>query len=139
MKKNHVLRLLAISSLIMFYSESSGQTSASARKSIERANKKFVEWFNAGKADSIVMQYDNNACITEKGCGKTFLTEYYKTETGKYSFRELTTLEVTLKDNVAIETGQWGIVINGTQLSGKYRTEWKLVQNQWVILKETVL
>jgi hypothetical protein len=45
-----------------------------------------------------------------------------------------------VKDNVATETGKWTIQLsNGTELYGKYQTEWQQVNNRWVIFKETVL
>lgn len=140
MKNINTLSLITVGFLIMFYSETSAQATAGVQKHIELANKQFVKWFNTGKADSIVAQYHADACITDRGCGKTFLQNYYQTETGKYIFKELTTLNVTVKDNMATETGQWRIQLtNSTELSGKYRTEWQKVNNRWVIFKETVL
>jgi hypothetical protein len=139
MKKIY-LSLITLGVLFIFYSESYGQTAASVQQKIQQANKQFVKWFNSGQADSIVTQYHVNACITGKGCGKEFLQNHYKRETGTYTVREITTLSITLKDNVATETGQWKILLpNGVELSGKYNTEWQQVNNRWVIFKETVL
>ena len=140
MKKIFTTFLVTLAILVAFYSETHAQTAASVQKKIEQANKQFIKWFNAGKADSIVTQYHVNACITGKGCGKEFIQNHYKHEIGTYIVRELTTLTVTVKDNVATETGQWRIQLsNSTELSGKYQTEWQLVNNRWVIFKETVL
>lgn len=134
------LSLVTLGMLLIFYSESQGQTAASVQKKIEQANKQFIKWFNSSQADSIVTQYHVNACITGKGCGKEFLQNHYKNETGAYTVREITTLSVTLKDNVATENGQWKILLpNGVEISGKYMTEWQQVNNRWVIFKETVL
>ena len=140
MKKIFILSLITLGILLIFNSESDAQTSASVQKNIEQANKQFVKWFNTAKADSIVAQYHPEACITGRGCGKTFLLNYYQTETAKYTFRELTTLNVTVKGNTATENGKWKILLgNGVELSGKYQTEWQQVNNRWMIFKETVV
>jgi hypothetical protein len=139
MKKIFTLSFITLVSLFTF-SEIHAQTAASVQKKIEQANKQFIQWFNSGQVDSILTQYHTNACITGKGCGKEFLKNHYKAETGLYTVRELTTLTVTVKDNVAIENGQWKILLpNGVELSGKYKTEWQQVNSRWVIFKETVL
>lgn len=138
MKKIFTLSLLVIG--MLGFSESSAQTAAIVQKNIEQANKQFVKWFNTAKADSIVAQYHPEACITGRGCGKTFLLNYYQTETAKYTFRELKTVNVTVKGNTATENGQWKILLgNGVELTGKYQTEWQQVNNRWMIFKETVL
>lgn len=140
MKKINTLSLITLGFLILIYSETHAQTAAAVQKKIEQANNQFIKWFNAGKADSIVTQYHVNACITGKGCGKEFIQNHYKNEVGTYTVRELKTLTVTVKDNVATETGQWRIQLsNSTELSGKYQTEWQQMNNRWVIFKETVL
>lgn len=140
MKKIHLVSLLVLALLLSYYSDSYSQTVASVQKKIEFANKQFLKWFNAGKADSIITQYHANACITGKGCGTTFLKAHYKGEVGTYTVKELTTLDVTLDGNKAIENGQWRIMLpNSVELSGKYQTEWQQVNNRWVILKETIV
>lgn len=126
--------------LVAYYSACHAQTTTPVQKKIEHANNQFIKWFNAGKADSILTQYHVNACITGKGCGREFIQNHYKSEIGTYTVRDLTTLSVTVKDNVATETGKWTIQLsNGTELYGKYQTEWQQVNNRWVIFKETVL
>jgi ketosteroid isomerase-like protein len=117
-----------------------GQTATTVQKHIEQANKQFIKWFNNAQVDSIVSQYHTNACLTGRGCGKEFIQNYYKTETGKYTVRELTTLNVAVNGKNATETGLWKIQFsNSTELSGKYSTEWQLINNRWVIFRETVL
>lgn len=139
MKKIHIAVLIIIS-LFGTYQIGYAQTAASVQKKIEQANLKFVKWFNAGQADSIVAQYHANACITGKGCGTDFLKNHYRGEIGNYTFKEITTTNVTLDGNKAIERGQWRIMLsNNVELSGKYESEWQQVNNRWMILKETVL
>lgn len=140
MKKIFKLTLVSLVLFASSYSTGTAQTSAAVQKTIEQANIRFVRWFNSGKADSIAAQYHTDACISGRGCGKTFILDYYKSETGKYKFNELKTLTVTVKEKLATEIGQWKIILpNGTPLSGKYSTDWEKVNNKWVILKETVL
>ncbi len=137
MKKISILVLFA---LLTFSVTTNAQTSVSAQQKIEQANKRFINWFNSGKADSIATLYHANACITGRGCGKEFILKYYKAATGTYTMRALKTLSVTVKENIATENGQWRIELsNGVELSGKYISEWQRVNKEWVILKETNL
>jgi hypothetical protein len=139
MKKICTLVIIILTVLILC-SKGYGQTTTTVQKHIEQANKQFINWFNNALADSIVTQYHTNACITGRGCGKEFIQNYYKSETGKYTFKELTTLNVTVNGKNATETGQWKVQLsNSTELSGKYSTEWLLVNNRWVIFKETIV
>ncbi len=116
------------------------QSPASVKKSIEQANKKFIQWFNTSQADSIITQYHTNACITGRGCGRTTILEYYRAEAGRYTVRDLATDNITLINGIATENGRWKILLaNGSELTGKYQTEWQQVNNRWVILKETML
>jgi len=140
MKKTCLFILITLGLQLTLPSDSNGQTAAAVQKKIEQTNKQFLKWFNNAKPDSIVSLYHPNACMTDRGCGKDFLLKYYQTETSKYTMKELTTLSVTVKDNVATETGQWKILLpNGVELVGKYSSEWQRVNNRWVIFKETVL
>lgn len=140
MKKILTVATISFSILSISISESAGQTPASVRKQIEQANKQFIRWFNTSKADSIMFQYSANACITDVGCGRKFLQQYYQGEMGKYIVREVATLSVTVKDKIATEEGQWKVLLpNGAELSGKYRTEWLQEDKRWLILKETRL
>ena len=140
MKKISVLSLTALSivlTLVMVYTESTAQTSARAKEDIVQSNKNFMEWFNHGQIDSITSLYADNACLEGRGCGKDFIKEYYTAETAQYKFQELITSNVTVKDNVAIETGRWKLQLsNGTFLSGNYSSEWRYLNKKWVIVKE---
>lgn len=138
MKKTVTFSLAATCMLIFLSFEGYSQSVASVRKNIETANKKFITWFNTGKADSIITQYHADACITGKGCGKEIIKGYYKGQSGQYTILEVNTFNVTVNDNLATETGQWKIQLaNGTEHTGKYTTVWERVNTTWLILKET--
>lgn len=139
MKKIHTVSFIILT-LLLSSVTTYAQTASSVQKKIELANRKFVKWFNAGKADSIVSQYHPNACITGKGCGTAFLKSHYAGEIGTYTIKDITTTNVTVDGTRAIERGQWRVMLsNNTVLSGKYESEWQLLNNQWVIFKETML
>lgn len=140
MKKISILFLTTTLLLLTLYAETNAQTPAAVKKAIEQANKQFITWFNNGKADSIVTQYHPDACLVDRGCGKEFIKNYYQAESGKYKMKDITTLNVTVKNNTATETGQWKLQLaSGHELTGKYSSEWQRVNNRWVILKETIL
>lgn len=140
MKKISILFLTLLLILLTLYAETIAQPAATVKKAIEQSNKQFIRWFNTGQADSIVNQYHPNACLADGGCGKDYIKNYYVSETGKYKFKELTTLNVTVNGNTATETGHWKLQLSGgTELSGRYQSEWQLVKNKWLILKETIL
>lgn len=140
MRKISILFITPVLLLFTLYAESNAQTAASVKKTIELANKQFITWFNSGQADSIVTQYHPDACLVARGCGETFIKDYYQSEAGKYKMKDLTTVHVTVKDNTATETGEWKLQLaSGHELTGKYSSEWQLVKNKWLIMKETIL
>lgn len=140
MKKISILSIATLSVIITMmsvYSESSAQSSP--KKKIAQSNKNFIEWFNSGQIDSIVNLYDNDACI-EGGCGKEFIKNYYAIASTNYKFHELVTSNIAVKNNEAIETGSWKLKLTkGMFLSGNYKTEWRLVDNKWVIVNEKIM
>ncbi|HMV09269.1 MAG TPA: hypothetical protein PKL56_16715 [Cyclobacteriaceae bacterium] len=139
MRKINVLSV-ALTGLLFFYCSASFAQTASVQKYIERSNQQFIKWFNSGKADSIVFQYHPKGCLASGGCGTAVIQNHYRTEVGKYTFRELKTLKVEVKDTVATETGHWRLLLpTGTELAGNYRTEWRKVNKQWLIFREELL
>lgn len=136
MKKISILSLL-IFALVVTYLETVAQTAVRPKKDIIQSNKNFMDWFNSGQIDSITTLYADNACLDGRGCGKDFIKDYYKAETTQYKIQELITSEITIKDNTALETGRWKILLpSGMLLSGTYRSDWQLVNKKWVIVKE---
>jgi hypothetical protein len=142
MKRNSFLSVLIFTVMILgttIYSESHAQTSAKAKKTIETSSKNFLRWFNAGKVDSLMTLYTDNACLVGQGCGKEFIQGYYTGETGKYKFKELTVNSVQVNETNAIEKGEWKISFSsGQEIGGEYSTEWKLINNKWLIFKDQV-
>ena len=139
MKKNSFLSITSLVLLMILCSESHAQTATRIKTAIVQSNKNFLEWFNSGKLDSITSLYAEDACLGGRGCGKDFIREYYKVETKQYTVLELTTSEITTKDNVAFETGRWRIQLSsGEFLSGRYSSEWHLQNKKWVIAKESM-
>jgi transcriptional regulator with XRE-family HTH domain len=142
MKKISILSTATLSFVLILmtiFSESGAQTTATIKKDVIQSNKNFVAWFNTGQIDSIASLYDKNACLEGRGCGIDFIRSYYKSETHKYKFQELVTSDITTKDDIAIETGTWKLKLpDGFSLSGNYRSEWRHVNNKWVIFKESI-
>lgn len=133
-------KLSALTLFVILFSSAGYAQKSSAEKFIERANQQFIKWFNSGKADSIVTQYHRNGCLANGGCGTAVIRNHYRSEVGKYTFRELTTLKVDVKDTVATETGRWRLALaTGSELSGNYRTEWRKAGARWVIFREEIL
>lgn len=131
---------LALTGLFLFYGSLAHAQTSSVRKYIERSNQQFIKWFNNGKPDSIVLQYHPKACLASGACGTAAIQNHYRSEAGTYVFRELTTSQVDVTDTVAIESGHWRLALaNGTELSGKYRTEWRKVNKRWLIFREEIL
>lgn len=143
MKKISILSITTLSvilTLMTVYSESGAQTKARVKKDIIQSNSNFIEWFNTGQIDSIVTLYDNDACFEGRGCGKEFIKDYYRVETSRCKFQELNTSNITVNENVALETGSFKIKLpTGLSLSGNYSSEWRLVNNKWVIVKESII
>jgi transcriptional regulator with XRE-family HTH domain len=143
MKKISILSITTLSLaliLVTVFSESEAQTTAQIKKNIIQSNKNFIEWFNAGQVDSIASLYDKDACLEGRGCGKDFIVDYYKLETTKYKCQELATSNITVNNDIALETGIWKFKLpTGVSLSGNYRSEWRLVNNKWVIYKDAVI
>jgi transcriptional regulator with XRE-family HTH domain len=143
MKKISILSIMTLSVVLTFvsiYSESEAQTTAGVKQIIAQSNKKFIEWFNGGQVDSLVNLYDNNACLVERGCGKEFIRGYFKVESTKYKFQELSTTNLSVNDNVVVETGSWKLIVpTGIALSGNYKSEWMFVNNKWVIVKDIII
>jgi hypothetical protein len=131
--------MTAISGLIVFSSSAYAQKN-SVRKYIERSNQQFMKWFNSGKADSILLQYHPSACLASGSCGMASIRDHYRSEVGKYTIRELTTVTVDVKDTIATETGRWILQLaSGGELAGNYRTEWRKAKSGWLIFRETIL
>lgn len=140
MKKISILTVVvfAVSLLLVTVTaDSEAQTQAKVKKTIEASNDNFVRWFNTGQIDSILTLYKDDACFVGLGCGKTFIGEYFTTETSMYQMQQLNVHEVNVSGSMAVEKGQWVMSSNsGEEIRGEYLAEWVYADNKWVIQKE---
>ena len=107
-------------------------------KTIKKSNDDFIKWFNNGEIDLIVELYRYDACLVAKGCGKTYIKNYYQGEFQKYKYTELTIINLTVSDTVAVEKGRWKIRLeSGDEIGGEYLTEWRRSDhNKWLMVSD---
>jgi transcriptional regulator with XRE-family HTH domain len=140
MKKITILSTMffaIIFGLIALCSETKAQSTAVVKKFFESSNENFIRWFNTGQMDSLVTLYRDNACLVARGCGKSFIKDYYGAESKKYKFKQLTVLSVSVSDSIAVEKGLWSIKLeSGEEFGGEYLAEWRLINNRWLMVNE---
>ena len=143
MKKLSILSVATIAvvfTLVTVYSESDAQSITEPKKVVDQFNRNFIKWFNSGDIDSIVKMYGDSACLEGRGCGKEFIKKYYESESALYKFEELVSTDITVKGNVAIESGRFKLNLKtGMALSGNYQSEWQFVDNKWIIVKDMLI
>lgn len=126
--------------LFLVCSESHAQSEVTIRQYIEKANTDFVRWFNNGQIDSLMTLYRDDACIVGKGCGKSFVCDYYTSESYRYKFKKLETLSLSVSDSIAVEKERWVIDLSaGVFFSGECLTIWHRTDNKWLIVNEAVV
>lgn len=145
--KTNTMKKLSILSVTVFAivfgisslaSQAFGQSDSKAKKEIEKSNANFVKWFNNGDISSLVELYSDDACLVSRGCGKDFIKNYYSAETSKFKFTELKSINIEVKDTVAIEKGKWSAVLkSGEAIGGEYLSEWRFTNNKWLIVSES--
>ena len=107
------------------------------RRIVEESNKNFIQWFNSGEVDRLVALYHEDACLVSRGCGKAFIKSYYETESLKYQFAELSIISLSISDTIAVEKGNWKIILgSGQEIGGEYMTEWRLAGNKWLMVSD---
>lgn len=141
MKKISILSI-AILALVFtistLSSETFAQSDSKVKKIIEKHNDNFITWFNNGDIESLVELYADDACLVSRGCGKTFIKNYYEHESQKFNFIEITATDVSVSNRLAIEKGRWKAVLNsGEIIGGEYLSEWKLTNKKWLIVSES--
>ncbi|MGE0018236.1 MAG: helix-turn-helix domain-containing protein [Draconibacterium sp.] len=115
-----------------------GQSDSKVRKIIEKTNTDFLEYFNNGEINSLAELYRNDACLVSRGCGKEFIKNYYRIETGKYKFTEIKATSVSVSDTIAVEKGEWSAILNsGEKIGGEYLSEWRFTNKKWLIVSES--
>lgn len=114
------------------------QSEAKVRKIIHKHNNNFMVWFNAGDIESLVGLYRDDACLVSRGCGKSFIKNYYSLESSKYTFLEITPTDISVSDTLAVEKGRWKARLHsGEIIGGEYLSEWKQSGKKWFIVSES--
>jgi hypothetical protein len=133
MKKLSILSIITFGLCFALISVSTEiKAQSNVRKTIDEANVNFIRWFNNGQVDSLLTLHSDDACIAAKGCGKEFLRNHYLVETKFYKFKDLTITSVNYNKPIAIEKGNWSVIlVSGEILSGEYLTEWRFENKQW--------
>jgi hypothetical protein len=104
---------------------------------IEDSNKNFIEWFNNGNIDQLAALYHEDACLVSRGCGRTFIKNYYEAESRKYKFVELTIMDLSVSKSMAVEKGKWKIRFeSGEEIGGEYLTEWEFSGGKWLMISD---
>lgn len=133
--KMYALAIFAICLMMLTLStESKAQSEDEARQAIQTANANYVQWFNQGQLDSLMTLYHEDACVAGIGCHKNYLTDYYRVQMGRYTFKKLAADHISIEDNTAKEEGKFIIQFaSGNEVRGTYVTEWQYTDGQWQI------
>lgn len=138
MKKISILSATVFMACFILFSvciESKAQTKTKVTKFIEKSNVNFIHWFNTGQIDSLMTLFRDDACVVSKGCGKAFISDYYRQTSKMYNFKELKILSISVSDSIAVEKGKWVIILNsGAVYEGEYLTEWHFNKNKWLMV-----
>ena len=104
---------------------------------IHQKNKKFMQLLNSGELDSVVEFYHDEACVVSQGCGKEFIRHYYSEFLKELHFTDLTLIDLSVGDTIAMEKGKWSAKSStGEIFGGEYISEWRLRGNEWLIANE---
>jgi transcriptional regulator with XRE-family HTH domain len=140
MRKISILSVLLFAIILGLFSlctESKAQTSMKVKKVFNDSNRNFIRWFNNGQLDSLVSLYRDDACLVSRGCGRAFIKDYYASESKKYKFKDLKAIGISLCDSIAVEKGQWSIILeSGDEIGGEYLTEWRLTNKKWLMVND---
>jgi transcriptional regulator with XRE-family HTH domain len=120
--------------LFFLTTESTAQSPAQVKKTIEELNNSFIKNFNDGEIDSMFKYYRKDACLLpDNCCDKMSIEQHWRTELAKgYKIIEITTLSLSVGDTIAVEKGQWKIAWpSGPEMKGMYLAEWRFSDNQW--------
>ena len=131
--------ILVISfSYVYFYGLSNKPyTKGDVEQIIHQKNKKFMQLLNNGELDSVVEFYHDEACVVSQGCGKKFIKNYYSDFLEDLHFTDLTIIDLSVGDTIAMEKGKWSAKSStGEIFKGEYISEWRLKGNEWLIANE---
>ena len=143
MKKISILTLsisLIFLSIFFINNQSLAQSTEKLEMAINEANNKYLDWYNAGKIDSILTLYHDDAClITNKNnYGKEMIRqELSKTLGLNYKFVNLKSNSLNFSKKMAVDRGEFLIRFeNGLEVKGTYLTEWAYVKRKWLIVND---
>jgi transcriptional regulator with XRE-family HTH domain len=122
--------------LISICKESEAQKPKEVIKIINASNRNYIHWFNNGQIDSLLTQFRDDACVVAKGCGKKFMQDFFKSESERYKFKELSIISISVSDTIAVEKGRWVVSLNsgGGVYEGEYLTEWRYSGRKWLMV-----
>jgi len=141
MKKVSILTAFAaVITLILFLTVSptgKAQDVSEVEKIIKKNNTDFFRWFNNGNIDSLMTLYRHDACLVAVTCGKERIAEHYQTQSAIYTFERLNNMSISVSDSIAVEKGQWIIILaDGKRYLGEYLTEWRNTNGTWLIVND---
>ncbi len=143
MKKISILSIslsLIVFSILIFNNQGLAQSSKKLEMAVNEGNKNYLKWYNAGKIDSILTLYHENACLISErnNYGKEMIHNHLK-ETLKleYKFVSLNSISINSNKKIAVDRGEWIIRFeNGTEVKGAYLTEWAYIDRKWLIVND---
>jgi transcriptional regulator with XRE-family HTH domain/ketosteroid isomerase-like protein len=140
MKKVSILSvslLLIVTSLLVFNTESKGQSSEKLRLTFENNQKKILACIEKGKIDSAIVFYSDDACLFPSSYGKDAIKGYFTFVTeNDYELLEYHTLSVSVCDDLAIEKYSIVCKFQGVILKQKGMSEWQNRKGKWLIVND---
>jgi len=135
---------LALAIVVLFFTSFSAaaQQRKYVKQMVERHNKNFVDYFNSGQIDSLVMNYHVHASMMPTGSpeikGREAIAEYYYFLYNMgYRFTENKTNKLTIDSSVLIDKGTWRVRMGGEEVMfGYYVTNWRRYKEGWYIESE---
>lgn len=125
-------------------SRTKGQVSSSLNENYEMSSnqikdltKKWERWYNEEQVDSLVSLYSPDAFIITTGkpavFGKENIKAYYSDQFEQMDGKiEIIVESVDICSDVAVEKGNWNIEVGSNKYSGKYLTQWKMINGEWL-------
>ncbi len=140
MRKVSILTIAVLTTAVVLLSvsrESPAQSTRKAKETIEGASADFIQWFNEGNIDQLLMYYRDDACLLTVGCGKETIRSFYEGQSRLFRFEELRPTSVSVADSIAVERGEWTVRLHsGEKLRGQYLTEWRRTGKKWLIVND---
>jgi transcriptional regulator with XRE-family HTH domain len=140
MKKVSILSvtlILIVSGLLIFNTESSGQSSEKLRLEFENNQKKILTSIEKGTFDSIMEFYAEDACMLPSTCGKDAIRVYFAfVNASTYKVLEYQTLSVDVNGDLAVEKYSINYMLSGVNFQMKGLAEWRNIKGKWVIVND---